>query len=202
MDIGAIKRQLVATGQMSDPDTAKGRLLRAAAALFRENGYGGTTVRDLAAKVGILSGSIFHHFSSKEEILFSVMQDVVVEMEEALRASLALAETTRDKVRTLIMTELSFIHGDASDATAVLMHEWRNLSPEQQERLLKGRKAYFGLWQQTLERAREEGMTVIEPEYLRQLLHGALAWTTYWYRPGGKLSLDQLADRALALAIK
>lgn len=202
MDIGVIVGQLIAEGRISDPDTAKGRVLRAAAALFRQNGYAGTTVRDLAAEVGILSGSIFHHFSSKEEILFSVMQEVVVAMEEALRASLALAETTRDKVRTLITTELMFIHGEAGDATAVLMHEWRSLSPDQQQKLLQNRKAYFGLWQQTLERARTEGMTVVEPEYLRQLVHGALAWTTYWYRPGGKLSLDQLADRALTLAIK
>ncbi len=45
-------------------------------------------------------------------------------------------------------------------------------------------------------------LTVIEPKYLRQLLHGALAWTTYWYKPNGKLSIEQLSDRALTLVVK
>ncbi len=202
MDLGAIMRDLVAEGRISDPDTARGRLLRAAAARFRANGYAGTTVRDLAAEVGILSGSIFHHFSNKEEILFHVMHEVVVAMEEALRLSLALAESTRDRVRTLITTELGFIHGEPGNATAVLIYEWRSLSPDKQQQLLKGRQAYFEYWQQTLEQAEAEELIVVEPEYLRQLLHGALAWTTYWYRPDGALSIEQLADRALALVIR
>lgn len=195
-------RELIADGRVSDPDSAKGRLLRAAATLFREKGYAGTTVRDLAAEVGILSGSIFHHFKNKEEILFGVMHEVVVAMESAVKVSLASAKTTRDKVQALITTELSFIHGAAGNATAVLVYEWRDLSRDRQQQILKGRQAYFRYWQQTLEQARAEGLTVVEPEYLRQLLHGALAWTTYWYQPDGKLSLSQLADRALTLAIK
>ena len=202
MDIAAIRRTLVADGQISDPDSAKGRLLAAAAKLFREKGYARTTVRDLAAEVGILSGSIFHHFSNKEEILFGVMLEVVMAMEEALKESLAEAETTTDKIRALITTELDFIHGEAGNATAVLIYEWRVLSEEHQQELLEGRDNYFRYWHETLQQAKAEGLTVIEPKYLRQLLHGALAWTTYWYQPDGKLSIEQLSDRALSLVVK
>ena len=55
-------------------DSPRGRLLSAAAQLFREKGFDRTTVRDIAAAVGIQSGSIFHHFKSKEDILYSVME--------------------------------------------------------------------------------------------------------------------------------
>lgn len=202
VDIGAIMHTLVADGRISDPGSAKGRLLAAAAKLFREKGYAGTTVRDLAAEVGILSGSIFHHFSNKEEILFVVMLEVVIAMEEALKDALAEAETTRDKIRALITTELDFIHGEAGNATAVLIYEWRVLSREQQQKILKGRENYFKYWHETLQQAKADGLTVIEPEYLRQLLHGALAWTTYWYKPDGKLSVEQLSDRALTLVVR
>ncbi|MBE0953872.1 helix-turn-helix transcriptional regulator, partial [Escherichia coli] len=53
--------ELVATGQLTDPESARGKLLQTAAHLFRSKGYERTTVRDLASAVGIQSGSIFHH---------------------------------------------------------------------------------------------------------------------------------------------
>ena len=59
-------------------DSPRGRVLRAAAHLFRVQGYSGTTVREIAALVGIQSGSLFHHFRSKEEILFVVMKEVII----------------------------------------------------------------------------------------------------------------------------
>ena len=64
-----VMRELVDDGQLTDPDSARGNLLQAAAHLFRNKGYERTTVRDLASAVGIQSGSIFHHFKSKVEIL-------------------------------------------------------------------------------------------------------------------------------------
>jgi len=184
-----------------DADTARGRLLAAAARLFREKGYAGTTVRDIAAELGILSGSLFHHFRSKEDILFAVMEAVIAAMCRDLELALAQAQTPQSRVRALIAVELAYLHGPASDATSVLFHDWRALSPERQAPLLQGRNAYFALWNTTLGDARTAGLTRIEPEILRQFLHGALAWTSYWYRTDGGLSLDTLTDRALALAL-
>lgn len=184
-----------------DPDTARGRLLAAAARLFREKGYAGTTVRDIAGALGILSGSLFHHFRSKEEILFAVMESVITAMRHDLEAALAAAEAPQARVRALIAVELAYLHGPASDATSVLFHDWRALSSERQAPLLQGRNAYFLLWHNTLAEARAAGLISLEPEILRQFLHGALAWTSFWYRPGGALALDALTDRALALTL-
>jgi len=184
-----------------DPDTARGRLLAAAAGLFREKGYAGTTVRDIAGAVGILSGSLFHHFSSKEDILFAVMESVIAAMRRDLEAALADASTPQARVRALIAVELAYLHGPASNATSVLFHDWRALSPERQTPLLQGRDAYFALWHDTLAQAHAAELTALEPEVLRQFLHGALAWTSFWYRPEGGLSLDALTDRAVALAV-
>lgn len=183
------------------PDTARGRLLAAAAKLFREKGYAGTTVRDIAGALGILSGSLFHHFRSKEDILFAVMESVIAAMLNDLEAALAAAPSPRARVRALISVELAYLHGPASDATAVLFHDWRALTPVRQEPLLQGRNAYFALWHKTLADARAAALTTLEPEVLRQFLHGALAWTSYWYRPDGGLTTDALTDRALTLAL-
>src|SRR5690606_24421106 len=70
-----VMQKLVASGELTDPDSARGKLLQTAAHLFRSKGYERTTVRDLAGAVGIQSGSIFHHFKSKDEILKAVMEE-------------------------------------------------------------------------------------------------------------------------------
>src|SRR5262247_2379200 len=64
---------LIAAGRVSDPTSARGRLLREALDLFARQGYARTTVRDLARAVGIQSGSLFHHFSSKEDIFCAAL---------------------------------------------------------------------------------------------------------------------------------
>ncbi|MBN8290659.1 TetR family transcriptional regulator [Rhodobacter sp. NTK016B] len=185
--------------QLFDPENSRDRLLAAAARLFRQQGYRATTVRGIGAEMGLLSGSLFHHVRSKEEILFGVMERVIAAMLEDLRAELAGAPDTRARLRALIAVELSYLHGPCADATAVLFHEWRALSPERQAVLLSGRDAYFALWHSVLQSARDEGLTRVDPAVLRQLLHGALAWTSFWYQPGGALDLPALTDHALAM---
>ncbi|PTX04903.1 TetR/AcrR family transcriptional regulator [Pararhodobacter aggregans] len=178
-----------------DPDKPRDRLLAAAARLFRQRGYAATTVREIGAEVGILSGSLFHHVRSKEEILFAVMERVIAAMLADLTAELARAERAEARLRALIAVELTYLHGPAADATAVLFHEWRALSPDRQAVLLDGRSAYFALWDRVL----AEAETPLDPAVLRQFLHGALAWTSFWYRPAGALDLDGLTAQALAL---
>jgi len=202
VQIAPVTRKMIAAGRITDPDSPRGRLLVAAARLFREKGYNRTTVRDLAAEVGILSGSIFHHFKNKDEILFGVMSEVVLTMDGVLKAALDEAKTIDDKVRALISCELHFIHGSTANATAVLVYEWRALSEDCQKQILQGRADYFQLWQDTLCQAEIDGRIAVEPEYLRQLLHGGIAWTSHWYKSDGKLSLDELTDRIMVLAIK
>jgi len=200
--IGPLLRSMIEAGQISDPASPKGRLLAAAAMLFRKKGYAGTTVRDLAAEVGILSGSIFHHFKNKDEILFGVMKEVVSAMNASLEQILALESDPAEKVRALIENELVFIHGSPGDASAVLVYEWRALSADKQVLILEQRDVYEAMWLDALEEAREAGLTRIESDVLRQLLHGAVAWSVNWYEPEGTLSMEDLIDRTLSLVLQ
>jgi AcrR family transcriptional regulator len=73
-----VLKQLVDNQYITDPRSAKGKLMRAAAHLFKTRGYERTTVRELGAAVGIQSGSLFHHFKSKDDILLSVMEETII----------------------------------------------------------------------------------------------------------------------------
>ena len=74
----SLQLQLIDSEKITDPLSSKGKLLVAAAKLFRQKGYEKTTVRDLAAALGIQSGSLFYHYKKKEAILKAVMQDTIV----------------------------------------------------------------------------------------------------------------------------
>jgi TetR/AcrR family transcriptional regulator, cholesterol catabolism regulator len=193
---------LVEEGKVTDPMSAKGRLLAKAAKLFRSKGYERTTVRDLAAAVGIQSGSIFHHYKSKEEILLAMMEEVIVYNTQLMRRRVAEADSSEAQLLALIKCELDAITGLTGDAMSVLVYEWRSLSPSHQEYILGLRNEYEKIWMDCLERAKQEGRINADVFVLRRFLTGALSWTTTWYDKSGGMDLDALAKEALTLAIK
>ncbi|PIE43920.1 MAG: TetR family transcriptional regulator [Gammaproteobacteria bacterium] len=195
-------QNLIENGCITDPSSARGRLLTKAAHLFRVRGYERTTVRDLAAEVGIQSGSIFHHFKTKEAILRAVMEETVIYNTALMRSALARCTSGKEKVLALIKCELESITGQTGEAMAVLVYEWRSLSDESQRRILVLRGVYEQLWMDALNQAKEEGSVVADTFTLRRFLTGALSWTATWFRPDGGMSMDDLAEQALLLAVK
>nr|WP_218177638.1 TetR/AcrR family transcriptional regulator [Pseudomonas gingeri] len=197
-----VMRDLVSSGQLTDPDSARGKLLQTAAHLFRNQGFDRTTVRDLASAIGIQSGSLFHHFKSKDEILRAVMEETIVYNTALMRASLAEAGSLRERVLALIRCELQSIMGGTGEAMAVLVYEWRSLSEQGQAKVLALRDLYEQIWLQVLGEARDAGYIKGDVFITRRFLTGALSWTTTWFRPQGSLTLDQLAEEALMLILK
>ncbi|AZT85889.1 TetR/AcrR family transcriptional regulator [Marinobacter sp. NP-4(2019)] len=195
----AILHSLIAENLVSDPAGARGRLLREAARLFRDKGYERTTVRDLAAAVGIQSGSLFHHFRTKEEILKAVMVETIRLNTALMQAAMDAESTPRGKLRALIRAELEFINGQTGEAMAVLVYEWRSLSEASQAEVLELRDIYEQLWLDVLTTMKSEGQLKAEPFVVRRMLTGALSWTVTWYRPDGGLSLDGLTDQVIAM---
>ncbi|WP_210643580.1 MULTISPECIES: TetR/AcrR family transcriptional regulator [unclassified Pseudomonas] len=198
----SVMRELVDHGQLTDPDSARGKLLQSAAHLFRNNGFERTTVRDLASAVGIQSGSIFHHFKSKDDILRAVMEETIRYNTALMRAALAEAGSVRERVLALIRCELQSIMGGSGEAMAVLVYEWRSLSQEGQGQVLALRDIYERLWLEVLGQAKEAGYIRGDVFITRRFLTGALSWTTTWFRAEGSLSLDELAEQALILVLE
>lgn len=200
MNQSQILQSLIAENLVSDPSGARGRLLTEAARLFREKGYERTTVRDLAAAVGIQSGSLFHHFRTKEEILKAVMVETIRLNTALMQAALEAADTNRKKLRGLVRAELESINGQTGEAMAVLVFEWRSLSAASQVEVLELRDIYEKLWLDVLESLKHEGALEADPFVVRRMLTGALSWTVTWYKPErGGLTLDGLTDQVMAM---
>jgi len=183
-------------------DSPKGRLLSAAAHLFKQKGFERTTVRDLAKEVGIQSGSIFHHFKSKEEILKSVMVEAILYTTARMKQALQRAQTPEERVLALITCELQSINGETGEAMNVLVYEWRSLSPDNQTEILALRDIYEGLWLSALQEAQDKGLLKADLTVLRRFLNGALSWTSVWFDPKGTMDVDELAKEAMMLVFK
>jgi AcrR family transcriptional regulator len=172
-------------------------LVRVSARLFREKGFDGTTVRDIADAVGMRSGSPFYHFKSKQEILAAVM-------EEGLVAGLGVTESIvnsglapREKFHTLVRSHLETVLGEGHDFIPVLLYEWRSLSPDLQARITGLKDRYDQLWQQVVDELKQAGLIHADTKVARLLLLGALNYSMRWYKPGKGLSIDALAEQTV-----
>lgn len=183
-------------------DTPRGKVLSAAGRLFRERGYERTTVRAIAAAVGIQSGSLFHHFASKEDILKAVMIDVIRFNTERMTAALAAARDPQARLRELIACELESIVGDTREAMAVLVHCWDSLSKDRQVEVLALRKVYEALWLDALQDAAKHALIRVDPFVLRRLIAGMISWSNTWFDPRGPMSFDELVDTVLQLVLR
>lgn len=195
-----IKRNLIEQNLITDSDSPRGVVIGKAAHLFREYGFERTTIRDLSREVGILPGSIFHHFGSKDEILRVVMRESIILNLARIRARMADCTTPAARLRMLIAAELWAINGDTEEAWTVLVREWRSLSSEGQANILQLRDEYEQIWLSVLREAHKIGLIGSDPFITRRLVAGASNWTVNWFRRDGEMSLDDLADEVFMLA--
>ena len=171
-------------------------LLRASAKLFREKGFDGTTIRDISNAAGMHSGSPFYHFKTKQDILVAVMEQGLAEGLRSLQETMASATTPEQKFTAMIRTQLGTILEDGNDFIPVLLYDWRSLTEANRRRIVQLKDRYDALWQQAIDDLKRAGRLPGDPQLVRLLILGAVNWTGTWYRAGGRLSLDEIAQSA------
>lgn len=174
-------------------------LLRVSARLFRERGFDGTTIRDIAEAVGMRSGSPFYHFKSKQEILAAVMEEGLQAGLPAMEAIVHGALAPRAKFLAMLSAHLETVLGEGQDFIPVLLYDWRCLGPELQQRVLVLRDRYDALWQDMLGQLHAAGLLKSDSVVTRLLLMGAVNYSVLWFRAGQGASVAQIAQEAVAL---
>lgn len=172
------------------------------ARLFREKGFDGTTIRDIANAAGMHSGSPFYHFASKQEMLLAVMEEGLAEGLRRTEAVLAQRVEPRERFRRLVRAHLGTILDEGSDFIPVLLYEWRSLTPAGRRRVIALKDRYDALWQRMLDELAAKGLIAGDPQIARLFVLGAVNWTATWYRAGGRLDADQLAAQAARLLLR
>lgn len=180
----------------------RAELIRVSARLFRERGFDGTTIRDIADAVGMRSGSPFYHFKSKQEILAAVMEEGLVAGLPAVEDIAGGTLAPRAKFHAMVRAHLETVLGDGHDFIPVLLYDWRALTPELQAGVQALKERYDQLWEQVLAELKEAGLIRTDSTVARFLLLGALNFSVLWYKPGQGAGLDQIADEAVNMFLK
>jgi TetR/AcrR family transcriptional regulator, cholesterol catabolism regulator len=177
-------------------------LLRVCARLFRAKGFDGTTIRDISGAAGMHSGSPFYHFPSKQEMLIAVMEQGLAEGLRRSEAVLAEPLVPEEKFRRLVRVHLGTILEEGNDFIPVMLYEWRALTRVNRRRVIALKDRYDALWQKVLDELERAGRVGGDAQLARLLVLGAVNWSAQWYRPGGRLSLDQIAAQTTRLLLK
>lgn len=177
-------------------------LVLAAGRLFSKRGYERTTVRELAKAVGLQSGSLFHHFRSKEEILVAVMNNGIQEVIDLGEKALASYAVPADRLAALFRVHMwSMLHGAGGDAMNALVYEWRSLSAPSQASVKVLSDRYEAMWQSVVAGAVQAGLLRGDARVIKRCVLGAMNLTVQWYKPGGRLAPGAFIDAMLQAAL-
>ncbi|MBI3284357.1 MAG: TetR/AcrR family transcriptional regulator [Burkholderiales bacterium] len=183
-------------------DGRRQELIEKSALLFRTKGYDNTTVRDIAAAVGIQAGSWFYHFKTKHEILVAIM-------EQGMRKSLADIEAIaihtlppRAALQRLVEVHLHTLLAPDHDFIPVLLYEWRSVEPGERARIIALKDRYEAVWDEVIQALHASGAWNMPTRFDRLFMFGALNWTAQWYRRGAGISIEELAQQALQFILR
>ncbi|KWX57357.1 TetR/AcrR family transcriptional regulator [Mycobacterium sp. NAZ190054] len=182
---------------MSDP--TQDRVLIAAAVEFAESGYSAATVRRIAERCGMSTGSLFNRFASKRELLVAAVAEGTLGADALVRARLEGVTDPLERLRNLVVAHLEALHGEFSAFTRVALHEFHLLDDVERKRVVRVRDTYEKLWQSVIDEGVEAGLLSDDP-LLRLFLLGACNHTLLWYRPDAGITLDELGSRFVLLA--
>lgn len=177
-------------------DSRLPRVLDQAALLFRSQGYIGTSVRDIARAVGMLPGSLYCHFATKEELLVAVYAKGVDQISEAVNAAVARVQDPWDRVEAACVAHLESILLD-DDYARVVVRVLPSDVPAAADRLVALRERYEILFTDLIRDLPLPPGT--DRRTVRLMLLGALNWSQAWYRPEGRFTPRAIARKFVAL---
>jgi AcrR family transcriptional regulator len=150
---------------------------------------------DIAAAVSLQKASLYHHVSSKQEILFELLDRALELLLERISPIANLSIPADERLRQMICEYLQIL-AENTDLSAVLLFEHRSLEGRQHARHVPNRDKFEALWRGVLEDGVRTKKFVCEdvPLTVRAIL-GILNWTLTWYRPNGALTIRQIADQ-------
>lgn len=162
-------------------DNRRQALVDAAAAAFREFGYHAASMREVAGRVGMLAGSMYYHFASKDELLLAVYEEGVRRISRQVQEEVKGIKDPRERLHKALEAHLDALL-DGSDYVQVVIRVLPKDAPGVEAQLVTLRSEYEDIFRNLID---ELDMSTEKKHYLRLFLIGACNWTQVWYRKGG-----------------
>ncbi|WP_370500056.1 TetR family transcriptional regulator KstR2 [Mycolicibacterium sp. jd] len=193
----------MSSGQAPQANTRRDELLRLAATMFAERGLRATTVRDIADSAGILSGSLYHHFSSKEEMVDEVLRGFLDWLFDRYQQIVATEPNPLERLKGLFMASFEAIETRHAEVV-IYQDEAKRLSAQGRFAYVEERnKEQRKMWVDVLTQGIDEGY--FRPDVDVDLVYRFIRDTTWvsvrWYQPGGPLTAQQVGRQYLSIVL-
>jgi AcrR family transcriptional regulator len=176
-------------------ETRRQQIEGVASALFRERGYAGTGMREIARGLQLRGASLYAHVGSKEDVLFSIVERAADRFAKALSPYIhADGMSPEERLRGMIRAHVRVLTGDLEDA-AVFLHEWRFLGQERRSDILARRDNHEQAFRDVIAAGTAAGdFRLVDERLATRSLLSSLNGIAGWWRPDGPLSADQIAE--------
>jgi AcrR family transcriptional regulator len=177
-------------------------IIQAAAQIFRQKGYHGTSMQDIADAVQLQKASLYHHVSGKQDILVTILDQALDLLIKDIEAVVASDQSPEEKIRHAMRTYVNRLTGDLDLATVLLM-EHRSLDEELRSIHISRRDRFEALWRGIVQEGIDKGaFREVDARLTSFAFLGLLNWLITWYRHDGSLSGDEIADRFADLMLQ
>ncbi len=179
----------------------------AASSLFRERGYSGTSVRDIARAVDIQGASLYAHVASKQDVLWAIVERMAARFEAAADGVEAtdpgaLVFGPGVHLISLVRAHVGVLTDDIERAS-VFVHEWRALDPGRRADMARRRDAYEARFRAAIADGVDTGaFAPVDPALTATYILTALNGLVGWYQPDGRLSARTIADAYADLSVR
>lgn len=169
-------------------------IIQAAAQIFRRKGYHAASMQDIADAVGLQKASLYHHFTSKQDILLEILDQALDLLIHDMQAIVDSDASPESKLRQAMACYIDRVTHQA-DLAAVLQLEHRSLEPRKRARHIARRDRYDALWRTLIRQGMEAGVfRRLDETIVTFALLGIQNWMITWYRPDGRLKPEEIAS--------
>jgi TetR/AcrR family transcriptional regulator, cholesterol catabolism regulator len=186
-------RQQQVSQQQKKPRSRTPQVLDAAVSTFAVKGYENTSMQEIGESLGLLKGSIYYYVDSKEDLLYSIIKAVHLEMMANLERAGGRDGDVEPRLQAFLedMIELTV---DRREHATVFQREFRHLSDEHRKEINKERRQYEAFLEAMLEEGQAQGVvrTDIDARLLTVASMTMISAISTWYRRGGKLGKKEI----------
>jgi AcrR family transcriptional regulator len=187
--------------KLTKAERTRARLIQVAKRLYQEHGSEHVTVRRIAAAAKIEAGSIYYHFSSRDEIMRAVLESGVGgARDEVLQAIVEAGEHSPPLVR-LRAALVAHLKYTLREHFSSRLKSIRRLPKRLRERHMQQERDYAAIFAKLLRESDKQGL--LRPGFdlsvVRMLMLGSLTWAAEWYDPEGSMTPDDLADELMKM---
>jgi AcrR family transcriptional regulator len=203
MDSVPTKKKPQVTAEPPAAPDRRSELLGTAAEVFAEQGYNATTVRKIADHAGMLAGSLYYHFDSKESMLEEILRTFLDELWDGYDAVLGAGLGPRETLEALVTESFREIDRHRA-AVAIYQKESKQLVAQERFAFLaESQRRFEKAWLSTLERgvAERAFRADLDVRLTYRFVRDTVWVAASWYRPGGQHSPDEIARQYLSMVL-